>query len=144
MTKDELIEYLIKAKKVLQIGEQYYPIEKGTNFKTTCKNFPDKYKGVSIKQMYTYFIQDAEIPLSSNGSFVYLLHTRSKEAENVLKMEILENPSIDYLQLIQNIKKYYMEQNTVKYPVSKLLTAGLWKGLYENKVSVKPSNIQMR
>lgn len=146
MTKDEVIAQLIKDKKIVQIGDEYHILEptKRKSNSVYCKNLPERYKTVTVRQQYNFFIADAEIPFKSSGNLVYLLHTKSKEAEIIFIKEVIENPEIDYNQLIQNIKSYYKEQNAVKYPVSKLFTAGLWRGLYENKVSVKPSNTQMR
>lgn len=147
MTKDEVFKFLLKEKIVVQINDEYFvvsrtPIKKDVEY---CKNLPERYKSVSIKQMYSFFIQDAQIPLKSTGSLVYLLHTKSKLAENIFRKDIIENPDIDYSQLIKNIKDYYKSPNTVKYQVSKLFTDDLWRALYENSsASIKPDNTKMR
>lgn len=141
MTKDEIIEYLVKHKKILEIGNQYFlPDEKPKN-KTVylCKNLPDKYLGKSISVAYDYFLNDCQIPLNSTGNLVYLLRTKTRDSELVLKKEILENPDIDYLTLTNNIKAYYKTSAT-KYPIAKFLTEGLWKGFSSNKLISDSNN----
>ena len=132
MTKDEILEYLIKHKKILQIGDTYHIIQpKSIALDKYCKNLPEKYIGVSIAKAYDYFLNECEIPLNgsieSKQNSLYLLRSNTKESEKVFKEEILYNPEVDYITLTNNIKQFY-KKSTTTYTVVRLLTEGFWKG----------------
>jgi hypothetical protein len=154
MTVEEVIEHFIKEKKIVKVKENNYVLlDKTTILKESkqCINLPDKYKGVSITKLYDYFLTDCEIPtnckisLANGKETLYLLRTKSKESETILKREILENPDIDFLKLVTNIKVYYKNQTTTKYPMAKFLSMGLWKGFLNQtlKEEVKLENTKM-
>jgi len=150
MTKDEILEYLIKHKKILQIGDTYHIIQpKSIALDKYCKNLPEKYIGVSIAKAYDYFLNECEIPLNgsieSKQNSLYLLRSKTKESEKVFKEEILYNPEVDYITLTNNIKQFY-KKSTTKYTVVRLLTEGFWKGFIEGQVksNEKPTNSTMR
>ena len=132
MTKDEILEYLIKHRKILQVGDFYEIIHpKSIALNKYCKNLPEKYIGVSIAKAYDYFMQECEIPLNgsieSKQNSLYLLRSKTRESEKVFKEEILYNPEVDYVTLTNNIKQFY-RKSTTKYTVVRLLTEGFWKG----------------
>lgn len=148
MTETEIIDYLIKKKMIIKIGNQYHPVEKNLiteKITNKCKNYPERFRGVSIDKIYNYFIEDCKIPLNQSGNFVYLLRTKTKASEIVLKKEILENTDVDYTVLTSNISKYYSDPKTVKYPMAKLLADGLWKSFMDSTYSSsgKPDNKRM-
>lgn len=148
MTQEQILDYLVKNKMIIKLGDQYYPIEKNLvteKLTDKCKNYPERFRGVSIDKMYNYFLEDCKIPLNQTGNFVYLLRTKTKASETVLKKEILENTEVDYIVLTSNIQKYYADPKTVKYPIAKFLVDGLWKSFIDSSYSSsgKPDNKRM-
>lgn len=145
MTKDELVEYLLKSTKIEQVGEEYFIIEKTkkANLIAQCKNLPEKYIGVSLAKAYDYFMKDCEIPLhgsiESKKDSLYLLQSKTKDSELVFKNDILGNPDIDYITLTNNIKNFY-KTSTTKYTVVRLLTEGFWKGFITGKVQTNTND----
>lgn len=130
MTKEQLIQHLIDNKLVIQIGQEYYPVDKklGIIGGKKCQNLPDKYNGVSIKQSYQFFMDDCKIPHKSEKDIVYLLREETKESLSVLS-KILQNPLIDYNTLVSKTTAYYKTISGIK-PVKKYLSEGTWEAVY--------------
>lgn len=148
MNKDQLIEYLIKAKAIVKVKEEYYVIDKklGISIGAKCQNLPDKYNNVTVRQQFKLFINDCEIPDFCKGNFVYLLREETKESLAVLS-SIIDSPEIDFSILIKKVKSYYKLMTGVK-PIKNLLSEGTWRTVYESnlesKADVKLSNETLR
>jgi len=149
MTEKEILKILIENKVVLEISGDYFLIDKKTGKVKggKCKNLPDKYLGVSVKQAYKYFIADCEIPSFSSGNLVYSLREESTGSLATLRA-ILENPTIDYLILVQKIKNFYKKdgKTTVQPKFNKFLETGVWEDVYQQelKLEERPNNVMMR
>jgi hypothetical protein len=132
MTKEELIEYLLKSKSIIQIKDEYFPVDKKLGIiGGKCMNIPDRFNGVTIKQIYKFFIEDCKIPLKHNGNIVYLLTEETKDALNVLQ-SIINNPTIDYKVLTEKIRNYYKTVTSPK-PLKTFLKEGTWETVYTTK-----------
>jgi hypothetical protein len=142
MTKDQVIEALIKQGVLEEKRGEYFFIDPTAEKKNRCQNLPDKYVGVSSKQCMILFIDDSEIPAFSTGTLRYSLHTTSKEAFRILT-KILRDDSIDFTTLVSRTKSYYNHPKTAKPSVGKFFTEGLWETVYtsfEDKKSSENNN----
>ena len=144
MTKDEIITKLLEKGIIVKSGKGFkFPETKPKKVKEVkwCKNFPKSYTKLSIKTIYSMFINDIEIPLWSNGSAKYMLKTQTLKSERALK-QILIIEFIDYNKLVGSLKKYYSSGPDVyKYGLANLLISSNWNQIYESDEEYnKPQN----
>lgn len=141
MTQQEILQWCLDNKLILKVNEEYFPIDKKTGKVKggRCQNFPSNFNGLSLKQMYNNFMNLCEIPSLSTGNFIYSLREESVGSIAVLKA-ILEDPTIDFLILVQKIKAFYKltGKTAAQYVFSKFLEKGTWRSIYEAE-SIKSS-----
>ena len=129
MTKDQVIEALIKQGVLEEKRGEYFFIDTTAKKVNRCQNLPDKYVGLSSKQCMTLFIDDSHIPAFSQGTLRYSLHTTSKQALGVLT-KILRDNTVDFTTLVSRTKAYYNHPKTAKPSIGKYFTEGLWETVY--------------
>lgn len=120
MTKDEIIQELLKKGVIAVIKDSYYITSKYEDcFSQSVKTIETAPKDlepaavtgpVSVlnskgKARYTAFMNECDIPFRSPDG-KYLLRGYTKEAEKILN-DILDSPKVDIISLINAVKLYY-------------------------------------
>jgi hypothetical protein len=130
MTKDEILEELIKRKIIIKKGAGYiFPVE--NQVVTKCKNLPEHYSGISGRQAMELFFIDAKIPDFSGGSLNYTLKTINEKSIKIF-LNILKDNSIDFRILLAQTSNYFNSKTTVKPSMAKYFIEGTWKIVYNS------------
>ena len=133
-----MIDLLVRKKVIKKNKEDDYSlVVKGDVSKVSCKNLPDKYRGLSIKQALELFFGDCDIPhfaimhKADGTKGRYNLRVHSKKSEQIFK-QILANESIDFSILVARTRSWYTNRENARSKTSTYFETGIWKNIYEN------------
>jgi hypothetical protein len=131
MTKDEIIEELLKLKIIRKRNDSYFIVNNAIPVKAICKNLPSKYAGLSSTQAMEQFFDDCKIPgFFNTDKLKFDARTQTKESRKIF-MGIIKDSSIDFSILVSRTRQYYAEKNSAKKPMAKYFTEGLWRNIYK-------------
>lgn len=147
MIKDDVLQYLKDNLYIIQQGDSWVISNKFTrelgispsntvSIASSSIIKPILKPGITTKEVYKQFIQDAEIPsriTTNSGSF--WCNRYSEPGFKAFK-RVWDDPKINRSILLAATKWYYKQINTARKMVGNYFSEGIWESCYDDFVKV--------
>ena len=149
MIKEDVLQYLKDNFYIIQQGDSWVISNKLTRelgipsnhtISFTAVNPVEKKvlgPGITTKEIYKKFIQDASVPSkieTSNGAY---WANRYSEAGFKAFKKVFDNPQINRAILLAATKWYYAQNRTARKMIGTYFSEGIWESCYDDFVRAK-------